>query len=71
MGKKQSRRNAGKLYDLNTLLAKTRLRVDEAAAVLDIHESTVRRWADENKIVSVPTAGGHRRIKTESLMKFL
>lgn len=69
MGKK--RRKAGKSYDPNALLLKTRLRIDEAAAVLDIHENTVRRWADDGKISSVPTAGGHRRIKTESLIKFL
>lgn len=69
MGKK--RRKTGKFYDLNALLLKTRLRIDEAAAVLDIHENTVRRWVDDGKLSNVPTAGGHRRVKTQSLMKFL
>lgn len=71
MAKARKRRKAGEAYDPNVLLQKTRLRVDEAAAVLDIHENTVRRWVDDGKLASVRTAGGHRRVKTSSVMKFL
>ncbi len=68
---KRQKRKAGQMYDPNVLLKKTRLRVDEAAAVLDVHENSVRRWIDEGKLSSVRTPGGHRRVLVESVKKYL
>ncbi len=59
------------MYDMALLLQKAKLRVDEAAAVLDVHCSTVRRWMDDGKLDGVRTAGGHRRVRTESLRKYI
>jgi len=68
---KRQKKKAGQVYNPNVLLKKTRLRMDEAAAVLDVHENTVRRWVDDGKLTAVRTGGGHRRINTASLKKFL
>lgn len=57
--------------DTTVLLQKSRLRIDEAAAILDVHQNTVRRWVDEGKLDGVRTAGGHRRVRTESVLKYL
>jgi len=59
------------MYDPKVLLQKTKLRVDEAAALLEVHENTVRRWIDEQKLSAVRTPGGHRRVHTESVRKYL
>lgn len=64
-------RKGGLAYDRNQLLQKPKLRVDEAAAILDVHQNTVRRWVDEGKLAAVLTAGGHRRVRTESVLKYL
>ncbi len=37
------------------------LRLAEAAALLDVHPDTLRRWADEGKVRSLRTPGGQRR----------
>lgn len=58
-------------YDKTVLLQKTKLRLDEAAALLEVHVETVRRWVDECKLSSVRTPGGHRRVYTESIKKYL
>jgi excisionase family DNA binding protein len=36
--------------------------VEEAAAASRLHPNTIRRWADEGKIYSTRTKGGHRRV---------
>ncbi|MCS6289419.1 MAG: excisionase family DNA-binding protein [Nitrospira sp.] len=59
------------MYDTTQLLQKAKLRIDEAAAVLDVHQNTVRRWVDEGKLDGIRTAGGHRRVRTESVLKYL
>jgi excisionase family DNA binding protein len=59
------------MADMTTLLQKSRLRIDEAAAILDVHQNTVRRWVDDGKLEGVRTAGGHRRVRTESILKYL
>ncbi len=60
-----------KMFDLSQLLLKPRLRVDEAAALLDVHVATVRRWIAEGKLDATLTAGGHRRIRTSSVQRYL
>ena len=43
---------------------------NQAAHYLGISPSTIRRWADEEKISSTRTQGGHRRFCSEELDKF-
>lgn len=47
------------------------LSLNEAAKVLGVHPSTLRRWSDEGSITSVRTEGGHRRYDREALAQFL
>jgi excisionase family DNA binding protein len=39
----------------------------KAADMLGVHPATVRNWADEGKLPSRRTAGGHRRFKREDI----
>ncbi len=41
------------------------------ARMLDVNESTVKRWADSGYIECVKTKGGHRRFSTSAVMKFV
>ena len=65
------RRKTGAFYDPNILLKKARLRVDEAALLLDVHESTVRRWIETEKLPALRMPGGQLRIRTGALTKYL
>lgn len=47
------------------------LSLNEAAKVLGVHPSTLRRWSDEGNIASVRTEGGHRRFDRDTLIEFL
>jgi len=40
-----------------------------AAEFLNVNESTVKRWADNGKLKSFKTPGGHRKFKFEDLKK--
>jgi excisionase family DNA binding protein len=42
-----------------------------AAAIAGVSQSTIRRWADEGRIASYRTAGGHRRFRTADLKRAL
>ncbi|MFQ5924232.1 MAG: helix-turn-helix domain-containing protein, partial [Anaerolineales bacterium] len=46
------------------------LRLTEAASRLGVHPTTLRRWADDGKIASTRTAGGHRRFAVSDLEAF-
>lgn len=65
------RRSSKQVYAPNALRQKTKLRVDEAATLLDVHEDTVRRWLAEGKLAGIRTPGGHWRVRAESLKPFL
>jgi excisionase family DNA binding protein len=65
------RRSNGQAYDPNALLKKTRLRIDEASALLDVHADTVRRWLVDGKLTGIRTPGGQRRIYTVSVRKYM
>ena len=47
------------------------LRISEAARELDIHPTTLRRWAENGKIPMVVTPGGHRRFAALDLAEFV
>lgn len=42
----------------------------EAAKLLGVGPSTVKRWADDNVLACVRTAGGHRRFLAEEVSRF-
>lgn len=42
----------------------------EAADLLNVHESTVKRWCNANELFFSATRGGHRRIDVPDLMDF-
>lgn len=42
----------------------------EAAALLDVHPSTVKRWCNDGELASDQTPGGHRRIRIDSAVSF-
>jgi len=46
------------------------LSVSEAAQLLDVGVSTLKRWADSGTIESFRTAGGHRRFDRDAVERF-
>jgi excisionase family DNA binding protein len=47
------------------------LTVKEAAARLNVHVATIRRWADDGSLASVRTPGGHRRFPVEAVERMV
>lgn len=66
---KRHTRRAGRMYDPNELLQKTKLRIEEAAELLDVHERTVRRYLDSEKLTAAYTPGGQRRVRNDGKLK--
>jgi excisionase family DNA binding protein len=46
------------------------LTISEAAELLGVHPSTLRRWTDDGDIPAMVTPGGHRRFAQEDLERF-
>src|SRR3954451_23243331 len=46
------------------------LTTSQAAGLLGVHESSMKRWANEGKMRLSKTEGGHRRILLEDLLAF-
>ena len=46
------------------------LKITEAAKVMGVSVSSLRRWEKEGKISSVRTPGGHRRYRISDIEKF-
>jgi excisionase family DNA binding protein len=46
------------------------LTISEAARRLNVHASTLRRWADEGEIPYMATPGGHRRFSSGDIVAF-
>ncbi|MGD9899330.1 MAG: B12-binding domain-containing protein [Calditrichaceae bacterium] len=44
---------------------------EEAAVILGVNVSTIKRWTDSGKVECVKTAGGHRKFLIEHLKKFI
>ena len=42
-------------------------KVREAAEILGVHESTLRRWSDEGRLPAVRLPSGVRRFRTEDV----
>jgi excisionase family DNA binding protein len=47
------------------------LSLSEASALLGVHGSTLRRWADAGRVPSRRTPGGHRRFSLQRLRPYL
>lgn len=47
------------------------LSLAEAAALLGVHPSTLRRWSDEDRLPSIRTSGGHRRFDRLVIERFI
>lgn len=43
--------------------------INQAAKLLGVTTSTLRRWEKEGKIISSRTLGGHRRYNKEQILK--
>jgi excisionase family DNA binding protein len=46
------------------------LTTSQAALLLQVHESSVKRWSNARELEPAKTAGGHRRIRFDDLMDF-
>ncbi len=44
---------------------------DEAAKILGVNVSTIKRWTEEGRLSCIKTAGGHRKFLMEHLAAFL
>ncbi|MCU0411722.1 MAG: helix-turn-helix domain-containing protein, partial [Bacteroidetes bacterium] len=42
----------------------------DLARILEVNESTVKRWADNGHIECIKTKGGHRRFTVGAVLKF-
>lgn len=58
-------------FDRAVLLKKDRLRIHEAADLLEVTPRTVRRYLEDGKLIPVRTPGGQRRVLTESIRPYL
>lgn len=68
---KRHKRKAGQVYDPNVLLRKTKLLREEAAFLLEVTPRTVDNYMSSGKIQYILTPGGHRRVVTQSVKRFL
>ena len=57
---------------MNAFLPETEqwLSLSQAAEMLGVHSTTLRRWADNGKITFMLTPGGHRRFALSDLNQF-
>ena len=55
--------------DLKVLILKPRLRIDEAAVLLDVTPRTIRNYLVEDKLTAVALPGGQRRVVNNDRFK--
>ena len=55
---------------MSRLVEHSLLTTKQAAQLIDVHESSVKRWCKEGKIPCDVTEGGHRRITLHELLEF-
>jgi len=68
---KRHKRKESLMTDVKVLLLKPRLRVDEAAIVLDVTPRTVIRYLNDGKLDFQLTPGGRRRVLVESVKRYI
>ena len=68
---RRRKRPTGTIYDPDALLKKTRLRIDEAAELLDVSPRTIQSYMSTGKIAYTATPGGQRRPLTASVRKYI
>ncbi|MFN0158161.1 MAG: cobalamin-dependent protein [Bacteroidota bacterium] len=51
-------------------MAQNLLSTQEVAVMLNVAETTIKRWADENVIACVKTPGGHRKFLLKEVVRF-
>lgn len=66
---KRRTRKAGQMFDPNVLLLKTKLRIEEAAELLEVTPRTVQRYLEHDKLTSVLTPGGQRRVRNDARLR--
>jgi len=54
-----------------SVVQKEWLSLSEASALLGVHPTTVRRWADSGDIPCLRTPGGHRRFRAADLTAWM
>ncbi len=47
------------------------LNSEEAARILGVNVSSIKRWTDNGKLECIQTDGGHRKFQLSHLSKFL
>ena len=47
------------------------IRTKQAMDMLGVGSTTIKRWADENKLRCIRTSGGHRRFHRNDIEQFL
>ena len=55
---------------ITLIVLATQLTTREAAALIGVHESSVKRWCDAGTLTCLRTSGGHRRIPMDALLAF-
>ena len=45
------------------------LTTSQAASLLQVHESSVKRWSNAGRVAPAKTTGGHRRITLSALLE--
>ncbi|OYW17913.1 MAG: hypothetical protein B7Z55_11620, partial [Planctomycetales bacterium 12-60-4] len=53
------------------MAARELLTPKQVAVAIGVSESSLKRWCDRGILPTVRTAGGHRRIPTSGVLKFL
>lgn len=67
----RTRQPAGATDTIKCLMLKPCLRIDEAAMVLDVTPRTVQRYLEHGKLTPIRLPGGHRRIRTADITRYL
>ena len=67
----RQKRTGGPMFDRVVLLQKSKLRIEEAADLLEVSPRTVQRYVEIGRLRASLTPGGHRRVLTDDVKRFL
>lgn len=59
------------MSEIKVLLLKPCLRIDEAAILLDVTPRTVQRYLTDGKLTPIVMPGGHRRVRTAEIKRYI